>query len=293
MQSVVRLLLVTLALGAGARSNAQVGLFVEDAGKPQLVRKVEGTTLLFQRDGRWVKADRKARTALRQLAEFLPYVVTLDKVEATSHTAGIQYHDGSIGQLGVELTFSARLTSPYALENVFLLLEIEAPEGTRTVQRGIGDVVPGREYTIMVTVPTVRILGGRPYVIHLFSDGIELLHTQQPEGFRAAQLDRIVARRIDGVKEQAVRPLVGPDPLYPTALAKAGEVGEAVVRLRVTRRGAAQDVELVSATRPEFGPPALAAAREWRFLPAVKDGMPQESWVELPFRFEPPKPQRR
>lgn len=66
---------VGVALLSVAPSFGQVGLFVEHGGASHLVRKVDGTTLMFEQGGQWVRAERKARASLRALPEFLPFVV--------------------------------------------------------------------------------------------------------------------------------------------------------------------------------------------------------------------------
>jgi len=267
---------------------AQVGLFVEHDAVHCLVRKIDGTTLMFEHDGQWLRAGRRDRISLRPLNEFLPYVVTLRDVKAVSEVTDVRYNDGSFGRLGTEVSISTEIESAYLLENVFLVVEIETADGPRTVHRGIGRLQPGQKVACLVRTPTIRMLGGHRYVLHLFSDGMELLHTEQPVAFREAQLDRIVARRIARASDSEIQPLVGPEPVYPASLKTRRTEGEAVVRLKVTPRGAVREAELVSATMPEFGPPALAAAKEWRFLPSVRDGVPLAGLVEMPFKFTPP-----
>lgn len=274
-------------IGAGPAA-AQVGLFVEHDGVQRLVRKIDGATLMFERDGQWLRAGRRERISLRQLNEFLPFVVTVRDVRAVSEVASVRTADGSLSQFGVEVSVSGEIESAYPLENVFLVAEIETADGPRTVHRGIGRLQPGQKVAFVLRSPTIRVLGGHPYVLHLFSDGMELLHTEQAEAFREAQLDRVVARRIDRVRDSEVQPLVGPEPVYPASLKARRIEGEAVVRLKVTSRGAVRDAELVSASAPEFGPPALAAAKAWRFLPPVREGVPLAGWVEMPFKFTPP-----
>lgn len=45
---------------------------------------------------------------------------------------------------------------------------------------------------------------------------------------------------------------------------------------------------LKSATDPAFGEAALAAIRQWRFLPEMKGGLAVEQSADLPFAFVPP-----
>jgi TonB family protein len=71
-------------------------------------------------------------------------------------------------------------------------------------------------------------------------------------------------------------------------LRKGGTRGEVVLTLRLSPRGAVLDAVLESATVPAFGEAALAVARQWRFLPGVKDGQAVESQVSMPLVFNPP-----
>lgn len=50
--------------------------------------------------------------------------------------------------------------------------------------------------------------------------------------------------------------------------------------------GAVVDASVQSSTHPELEPPALAAVRQWRFSPALRDDVPVPSRVGVPFHFE-------
>lgn len=78
-------------------------------------------------------------------------------------------------------------------------------------------------------------------------------------------------------------------PVYPQELRAKGVQGMALVDARVDSTGRVVGVELVKATRPEFGERALEAARAWAFQPAMAQGKPIGSRVRLPFDFVMPE----
>lgn len=64
-----------------------------------------------------------------------------------------------------------------------------------------------------------------------------------------------------------------PLPVYPETLAAAGEVGGAILELAIGADGAVQNVNIMRASHPEFGQAAQAAAQQWKFAPAQKEGV--------------------
>lgn len=78
-------------------------------------------------------------------------------------------------------------------------------------------------------------------------------------------------------------------PVYPPELRAKGVQGMALVDARVDSTGRVVGVELVKATRPEFGERALEAARAWTFRPAQAQGKAIGSRVRLPFDFVMPE----
>lgn len=78
-------------------------------------------------------------------------------------------------------------------------------------------------------------------------------------------------------------------PVYPQELRAKGVQGTALVDARIDSMGRVVSVELVKATRPEFGERALEAARAWSFQPAMAQGKAIGSRVRLPFDFVMPE----
>ena len=74
--------------------------------------------------------------------------------------------------------------------------------------------------------------------------------------------------------------------IYPARAIELNQQGEVLVRVRLDPEGTAVEIVL---HRPSgfsmLDRAALAAVREWRFLPAMRDGRPVACWVEIPVRF--------
>jgi len=272
--------LIGLALATAAR--AQQILCVEHRGKPTVVRAVRADKPMIEENGELVLVPRSSKTALADVKEFLPYFVSVRNLRAESSYMTLDTESDAVNS---RFGFLMDLESPYALKNVFFVLELELEAGKFLFFHEVGQLEPRQTKHISVAMPLSYDIGSGHFTLHLFSDGGELLHSQQPTRLRENALDRMVKRRIEGVQDAPLRPFVGPTPEHPPALAKKKVSGQAVVRFRISRTGAVLDPEVKSATAPEFGEAAVAAIRLWRFLPAVKQGVVQEGKAELPFEF--------
>ena len=176
----------------------------------------------------------------------------------------------------------------YLLKNVFVVLDMKTDRTGKSIfVDEIGELAPHASRAINLQIPLNEPLGSGGYTLHIFSDGLEVLQSQIPFDAREAALDRMVAKRVALLPDGAPRYLLGPMPEYPKALKKTGTRGEVVVTLRIGTNGAVFDPSVVSANPPIFAGPALAAVRQWRFLPEIKDGRPVEMWVNLPLEFGP------
>ncbi len=69
-----------------------------------------------------------------------------------------------------------------------------------------------------------------------------------------------------------------------------GAKGDVAVAATITPRGDVSTVELTKGVAPALDQAALKAAAGWRFHPALRDGVPIASRVQLLFHFEPPAP---
>lgn len=269
---------------AASPASAQQVLCVEHKGQIALVRAVHDGSPQVDVDGKRVTVSRGAKAGLVDAKEFLPFFVSVRNMEARSTYLTL---NGS-GDINNQFEFHATFESPFYLKDVFFVLELQLEAGKYIFYYEVGELEPRVPKQARVYVPVSFKLGEGRFQLHLFSEGGELLHSEQPPLFRDQVLDRMVRRRLEGVNDAPLRPFIGPAPEYPRAFLKSKIKGEAVVRFRVTRTGLVLSAEVASATAPEFGESALAAVRLWRFLPPVKAGVAVESKAELPFKFTPP-----
>jgi TonB family protein len=179
----------------------------------------------------------------------------------------------------------------YALKNLFLVLDLTTESGGKHIfLEQLGDMDPHKERSVSADVPISEEMGHGKYVLHIYSEGAELLQSEIPFGVREAALDRMVAKRIKDVHSQAPRIFVAASPEYPPSLASSNQKGQASVAFRIGPNGAVYNPVIKSATDPAFGDAAVAAVRTWRFLPQVTDGAAVGIDVVIPILFDQPKP---
>ena len=78
-----------------------------------------------------------------------------------------------------------------------------------------------------------------------------------------------------------------PAPIYPVEARRRAEHGTVVLRIKVAVDGAVELVEIAHSSGFDLLDDAAldAVRRGWRFVPARRDGIAVESWVEVPIRF--------
>jgi TonB family protein len=77
-------------------------------------------------------------------------------------------------------------------------------------------------------------------------------------------------------------------PPYPAEALASGLRGDVAVTATVAASGEVSAVELAHGIAPPLDRAALEAATHWRFRPALRDGVPIPSRIQLLFHFEPP-----
>ena len=299
-----------------SRLAAQNLLYIEHDGKLAPVRRVDGTTP-YVLDGGKLTAAFGENYALQPTAEYLPVMVAVGNLTFKRHSGGLPNHApgtirsglnlpaansaaarpeptvtgtvGSGGRMNNEFTFSADFESPYSLDNVFIVLAMKTQrEGNMLYLHDIGRLDAHRDTHIEITSRMPFPLGATRLTIHIFASGTEVLNSRIPASEREAALDRMVGNRIASVQDADLKPLLGPPPDYPVSLGTTRLTGRAEVSFRVDERGIVRDPKVANASNPAFGDAALAAIRQWRFLPRVKGGHPVGATASLPFLFTPP-----
>ncbi len=279
------LLAMALALGAAGALRAQSYLVVEHKGEGQVVRKVyNGFTYI--KEGDKLISVRKDRVMLVPAPEYLPVFISVQNLQVSTSYATLS---GSGSDINNTFHFHANFASAYVVPEAFLVLELHTDNGGKQIYfQDIGTISPSRPRSIEAQVPLSYKLGEGKYQLHLFTGGHEVFHSQQPWQYRERMLDKMIGRRIAGVKDAPPAPFVGPVPEYPKPLLKARAKGTAQVQVHLTRTGVVTNPELLKASDPAFGAAAVDAVRQWRFLPLVKEGHAVEADVAMPFDFLPP-----
>ena len=85
-------------------------------------------------------------------------------------------------------------------------------------------------------------------------------------------------------------PIESPGPRYPRGALRRGESGEVLLRIQVDARGVPSQVDVASSSGSrDLDRAAVAAARRWRFRPAMRDGSPVAGVVNVPIAFTNPR----
>lgn len=87
------------------------------------------------------------------------------------------------------------------------------------------------------------------------------------------------------VEKQPV-PVKQINPVYPEIARRAGVEGTVWVKILVDKDGKAKKAVIMKSDAEIFNEPALEAARQWVFTPALMNNGPVAVWAAIPFRFK-------
>ncbi len=262
-------------------SFAQKVLMVVDDGNPAMVIGAEGPEAMVEKNGKLVFAKGHG-FGLLDASEYIPYVVKVTAMRL--ETVAIRL-DGGSGSTNNRLKVSLTLESPVELENAFVVLDMSTDAGKALFLWGVRTLLPGDPSSISIVLPSSLDLGSVHYLVHVFSDGAELLNSSMDLGYINGWYESMMRKRIEGVANRSLGVMVHPSPIYPAVLKKKRIKGSAVVSVRITNTGFVVDASLKSATDPAFGQAALVAVRQWWFLPPVKDGIATGTKADIPISF--------
>ncbi|MDB6165361.1 MAG: energy transducer TonB [Lacunisphaera sp.] len=280
-----RAALALVFAGLAALPLAGQNILVTDYnGKFFAVRKARVNQPYIMVDGKITVADGR-HYALRKTEEFRPEFVSVRNLNVET-----RYLEVEASEINHDFLFNAALESPYFLEDVFIVLDLDTEVAGKVLfLQEVGNLEPRQPRTISIRVPIIGKLGEGHYQFHLFAGGLEVLHSQMPPLMRDAVVDRMTAKRIAGVQDAMPTIFIGPGPEYPRSLLKARTRGRVVISIRLGANGRVYDPKVTEATDPAFGESALTAVRLWRFLPRVRQGRAIETRVDVPFDFTPPE----
>jgi TonB family protein len=264
--------------------SAQSLLYAENDGKMMLVHAAKKDRALVKVDGKLIPAS-GTKLGLRNCDEFLPVFIDVRSQTSTLRTTQLDHFSV------YAFDYAADFESQYFLDNVFLVLEMHfADKSSGFYVHEIGSLIPNQRCHLSVTVPLESNLGNHGhFFLHLFVGGQEVFQSTQSVGTREAAVDLMIARRTPTQGNSSAERLLGPDPIYPEAMFKAGIGGNATVRFRIGIDGAVIDPQIGSESDSEFGQAALYAIKQWRFIPRVVNGKRVEVTTAIPFSFAVPK----
>lgn len=278
-------LLVFLGVLASVTTAFAQNVFVvlEDK-EPRVVKEIRLHQPIIEKDGKLAVASGDSY-ALGRSSVYRPGLVTLTDFRVG--TSRLESTGG--GSSNHRLNIYGRAKSDTAFKKCFMLLEMTAWKSKGVVFVEMPDLPVGEAVELNLSFALQERLEEGSYRVHLFSDGIELLHTKMPEAYVAKQKQK-TAELLAG-KTKDFPPILAQrvNPVYPEALRKSKTAGTARVRLVVTKNGDVESPELVTASDPAFGEAAVAAVAKWKFDPALKGGKFANARLEVPIEFRPPK----
>lgn len=95
-------------------------------------------------------------------------------------------------------------------------------------------------------------------------------------------LDREFSEQLSNSAPKVARPQ---PPDYPRKLRRKKVEGVVIVEVVIGTDGTVTATEVIESPDERLSELAVAAAREWMFIPALKAGRPVEARVRLPFTF--------
>lgn len=93
----------------------------------------------------------------------------------------------------------------------------------------------------------------------------------EPKAFEPREVDPVVVRSVM--------------PAYPALAIQAGLEGNVFIKVWVDKSGQVRKAGVVKSDGVIFEEPALIAARQWVFTPALMQDRPVSVWVTIPIRF--------
>lgn len=80
------------------------------------------------------------------------------------------------------------------------------------------------------------------------------------------------------------------DPIYPPSALKERKHADVILTVTVDADGHVSQVAVSQSGGDDLDEAAIVAARQWTFVPAIRDGKPVASRIKMPFHFAPPAP---
>jgi TonB family protein len=279
-----RLLWLAL-LAAVPAAFAQNVLVVAESGGPQIVRAVSMGNSLVEKDGKLVPTSgtqyalRKAAIYGRGFIKFSGVAIKENRIEDLAK--------GTETVFGTDL--EATVLSDTPLRHCFFVWEINTDLDHIPYAFEMRDLVPGEAQPVRMSAALRAHLEEGHYKLHVFSDGFELLNSTMDDAYIAEQTkktDEFQLKRVPDHPVSISRALAPAVPVFPADLKAQGVAGSAKVSCTIDDHGNVVDVKVIEATHPSFGEALAAAAKQWKFEPAVKDHQYVPATAVIPYNFK-------
>jgi len=280
------LFLASLSVVPGAIAQ-NVFLAIEDGGA-KMVKGVYNDKAQVEDAGK-LRGAYTSRYALSPATIYRPGFINFADFRLVVSHLEVIAGPGTGGNLNYTLRIYAHAAVDTVLKNCFMVLEVNGWHASGCVYQHLSDLAPGQGLDLELNFKLAEKLEEGRYRLHIFSDGIEVLHSKMPADYVALQKKKTEAL-LSG-QTQDFPPILAQrvNPAYPADLKGAKVDGAARVRCHVSKNGDVASVELVSATDPAFGAAAVAAASKWKFDPALKGRHFVDAMVEVPLEFKAPR----
>jgi TonB family protein len=202
--------------------------------------------------------------------------------------------------LGDEKSYAVDVTQNKTGEIVGTVIDA----GTRQPLEGVTVEIPGSEYSVQTGKEGTYSLSGVNIGIYQVQASKPGYSPQTESQVRVKGGDRLTV--FFGMKKESEDiqqpvPVHHPAPVYPEVMRRAGIQGIIFIQLTVSEQGEVTSAvveqsrftgpagEQLDANRTNYKPmeeSALAAARQWKFTPAMKSGKPVRTILTLPIKFK-------
>lgn len=276
-------------LAAAPAALAQNVVTVLEGKTPQVVRAVVlGNSMIMVKDK--LVTSNGTLYALRQVPAYRKGFIKFSEL-TVKETRLDDPTGGTIVFYGEDV--DAYLQSDTPLKRCFIVLEVISDSGKGLYMSELPDLEAGAQQKIRVSARLQEHLDDKHYTLHVFSDGQELLNSTMSADYIAEQTKKtdefILKSRPDSPVRMA-RGIAPAVPVYPAKLMAQGLAGSAKVSCTIDAQGNLATVDVLEATDPLFGESLAAAARQWKFEPAVKDHQFVQAVVVVPYDFKPAAP---
>lgn len=156
-------------------------------------------------------------------------------------------------------------------------VQVTVPVAKPTV--GVPVPVPDAEVNPEQTIASQKELSEMPSPTAGSGDGAGQVSVQQDINIDEEPPDFVP------VEKQPV-PVKQVQPVYPEIARRAGVEGTVWVKILVDKEGKAKKAVIMKSDAEMFNDPALEAAKQWVFTPAMMNNGPVAVWAAVPFRFK-------